>query len=98
MKKPNKLTSEENLHTVIAEVGYAIETAKPRRERPQSTIFPRQSPEFTEREWLCLAWIVASLAWIPDRWTTEVGSIAKKLRMALGDDAMQVTARPPEDK
>jgi len=54
-----------------------------------------QSTTFTEREWRCLAWMVASIAWVPDAWTNEIGSISRKLREFLGDDAVRSDAKPP---
>jgi hypothetical protein len=55
---------------------------------PTSEVFPVNPPTFTALECRCLAWMVASIAWIPDSWAPEIGSIAKKLRAFLGDAAL----------
>ena len=56
----------------------------------------RYPPTLTDREWECVAWMVASVAWIPDAWTAEIGSVAKKMRHFLGDGAVSTNATPTE--
>jgi hypothetical protein len=44
-----------------------------------------RKPTFTDEEIRCIADMIVRTPWIPDVFTKEYGSIAKKVRVYLGD-------------
>lgn len=55
----------------------------------------KKPPTFTDLELHYIAWMVGSIAWMPDRWTDTISSVAKKIRAYCGDEAVSINAKPP---